>query len=127
VSMQRQRSQRKYVGPVDCPNPGVIPAGAASATYPEFPLIGTNLWITGSYTAGPTGSFSLEVDRGDGTWISNPNGAGIEFTVNGNAQPAGSAASFAWNWQNVPGVKGRIKYTGASGTAGVLTAHLVQV
>lgn len=91
------------------------------------PLQGTGrqLSISASWTGTPTGTFSLQYSMdGGATWSAVP-GANAEFTAAGNAQPAGSASSALWTWENVPGASMRVLYTRASGT-GTLTIRATQ-
>jgi hypothetical protein len=62
---------------------------------------------------------ALQTSYDGSTWITVP-GADVEFTANGQAQPAGGASGGVYNWSNVPGTAFRILYTATSGT-GALT------
>lgn len=88
---------------------------AASGSTKWMPVRGRRLSIAASWTDTPTGSFSLEYKKPDGTAAAVP-GASAEFTASGNAQPAGSASAALWNWSNVPAAEVRITYTRSSGT-----------
>lgn len=95
-----------------------LPAAGTAATG-WFPVRGRRLSIPAEWSGTPTGTFSLQYEKNDGTAAAVP-GASVEFTANGNAQPAASASSALWNWSNVPAGKVRILYTATSST-GTLT------
>lgn len=87
---------------------------AANTTFPLV-VSGRQLSVVAQWTGTPTGSFSLEAQRPDGTYTPVP-GASSEFTANGNAQPSGGAGGAVWTWYNVPGTGLQLKWTG-SGTS----------
>ncbi len=86
-------------------------------TSQALPVKNRHLSIDASWTGTPTGVFSLQCSFDSGaTWRTVP-GASVEFTANGNAQPAGSASSAVWNFVNVPGGAWRISYAAGSNTS----------
>lgn len=115
-----------YVGG-QAANPGVLRGTAGVSDFPAMPVRGRRLAIRASWaaTGTPVGVFSLQHDFGDDDWADVP-GASVEFTANGQAQPAGTAAKATWNWSNIPGSRWRIRYTWTSGTAGTVVMVYTQ-
>lgn len=91
----------------------------ASTSFGPFPVRGRRLSVYAAWTGTPTGTFSLQCSFDGSTWTTVP-GASVEFTSNGQAQPAGGASSAVWNWANMPGNLARISYARSGGT-GTLT------
>lgn len=100
-------------------NSGATDNLAASQNFGPLPIQGRRLSVFASWTGTPTGTFALECTFDGKSWAAVP-GAAVEFTANGQAQPAGGASSAVWNWVNVPGNMARIRYTRTGGT-GTLT------
>ena len=96
----------------------------ASGVIGSFPIAGRRLSIMASWTGTPSGTFSLECSFDGVTYTTVP-GAAVEFTANGQAQPAGGPGSAVWNWSNVPGNMVQLRYTrsGGTGTATVRQAQ----
>ncbi len=102
---------------------GVAANLAASTTFGPIAVRGARLSLMASWTGTPTGTFAVQYTPDGGTtWLTVP-GASVEFTANGQAQPAGSAGSAVWTWYGLPGTLVRLAYTATSGTGALsLTA-----
>ena len=105
------------------PGSGVSGNLDASINFPHVLRRGKNLDIHAVWTGTPTGTFSLETSYDGGTTFKTVPGADVEFTANGNAQPAGAGGSALWNWSNMPGVVFRLVWTSLGGS-GTLTYSL---
>ena len=105
--------------------PSITLDASGTKTLGPFPLVGRRLTMRLAWTGTPTGVLALQTSFDGGTtWTTVP-GASVEFTSNGQAQPAGGAGSGIYNWQDVPGAEFRILYTATSGT-GTLTGSWEQ-
>lgn len=93
---------------------------AGTQFFPAFAVTSSHLSMGFSWSGTPTGTLKLQHSFDNATWFDTP-GASTEFT----AQPAGSAASVATNWYNMPGTVARIAYTRTSGS-GTLTSWQAQ-
>lgn len=94
---------------------GITDNLGATGVLGSFPVAGRRLSIQATWTGSPVGVFSLECAF-DGTNFVPVPGAAVEFTANGQAQPAGGGSGAVWNWSNVPGNVVRLVYTRTSGT-----------
>jgi hypothetical protein len=106
------------------PGSGTAANLGAAAVFGPITNRGARLTISARWTGTPTGSFALQFSDDGTTWASVP-GASVEFTNNGQTQPAGGAGSAVWTWYGVPGSQVRLSYAYTSGT-GVLTAYATQ-
>lgn len=98
------------------PGSGVAANLGASANFGPIIVQGRRLSIVAAWSGTPSGTFALQTTFDNGTtWTTVP-GASVEFTLNGQAQPGGSAGSAVWNWSNVPGTQVRLAWTRSSGT-----------